>query len=343
MASLRCESQAERTVPAPLTPRFSGLAESGRPILVLSLPTEHILLTTPAAHQLLAPAESDLTGRQLSEFTSPADPEAGDLLVKGHLNCYQSRRTLRRDPSIELSLWFRASADDDRTAPALAMLSNPADGTDWSLTGDGPVTPFVIGTVDRQLAIDRVSEDVEQSLGYRPDELFGRSILSLISPDDLAALLFSLGRATATQDGVGLAIKFVRADHIRVRCQLVLLPLTAVPSFAFAIQPAGGFVGDRRPVTDLLRRFGQGIAAAAAAKDLTSYRPGLRPALPELTGREMQIVSRLLAGDRVPAISQQLYLAQSTVRNHLSAVFAKLGVKSQQELIVLLRRAQGRP
>lgn len=32
-----------------------------------------------------------------------------------------------------------------------------------------------------------------------------------------------------------------------------------------------------------------------------------------------------------------MYLAQSTVRNHLSSVFRKFGVNSQQQLIVLLR------
>ncbi len=87
-------------------------------------------------------------------------------------------------------------------------------------------------------------------------------------------------------------------------------------------------------------RFEQAIGAAAAARKLSQGSPSdVRPAV-ELTTRESQIVKRLLSGDRVPAIARQLFLAQSTVRNHLSTVFAKLGVKSQQELIVLLRQEQ---
>ncbi len=59
--------------------------------------------------------------------------------------------------------------------------------------------------------------------------------------------------------------------------------------------------------------------------------------LSRLSPREREIVQRLLAGDRVPRIADSLYLARSTARNHLSSVFGKLGVNSQQQLILLLR------
>lgn len=59
--------------------------------------------------------------------------------------------------------------------------------------------------------------------------------------------------------------------------------------------------------------------------------------LSRLSPREVEIVLRLLAGDRVPRIAKSLYLAPGTVRNHLSSAFWKFGVHSQQQLIVLLR------
>ena len=58
-----------------------------------------------------------------------------------------------------------------------------------------------------------------------------------------------------------------------------------------------------------------------------------------LSPREQEIVNRLLEGDRVPAIARALYLGQSTVRNHLTAVYRKLSVSSQQELIDLYKRS----
>jgi DNA-binding CsgD family transcriptional regulator len=54
-----------------------------------------------------------------------------------------------------------------------------------------------------------------------------------------------------------------------------------------------------------------------------------------LSDREAQVVRLLLSGLRVPLIARELNLSPSTVRNQLSMVYRKLGVSSQQELILL--------
>ncbi len=54
-----------------------------------------------------------------------------------------------------------------------------------------------------------------------------------------------------------------------------------------------------------------------------------------LSDREAQVVRLLLTGYRVRAIGALIYLSPSTVRNHLSTAFRKLGVASQQELTLL--------
>jgi DNA-binding NarL/FixJ family response regulator len=53
--------------------------------------------------------------------------------------------------------------------------------------------------------------------------------------------------------------------------------------------------------------------------------------------------SRLLDGKRIPAIASDLYVTQSTVRNHLSSIYAKLGVHSQVDLIRLVRHGTKSP
>jgi two-component system response regulator DevR len=61
------------------------------------------------------------------------------------------------------------------------------------------------------------------------------------------------------------------------------------------------------------------------------------PALSQLTSREREVLARLLDGERVHTIADELFVNPSTVRNHLSSIFKKVGVHSQAALIRLLR------
>jgi PAS domain S-box-containing protein len=79
------------------------------------------------------------------------------------------------------------------------------------------------------------------------------------------------------------------------------------------------------------------LAGAGARRVPPAERDDPVPGLDRLSRREFEVVRLLLRGDRVPVIARQLFVSQSTVRNHLSSVFRKLRVRSQQELIVLLR------
>lgn len=60
-----------------------------------------------------------------------------------------------------------------------------------------------------------------------------------------------------------------------------------------------------------------------------------------LTDREERVVDLLAQGLRVPSIAQRLYVSQSTVRNNLSAIYRKLGVVSQVQLLELLVAEEG--
>ncbi|MEQ1874388.1 MAG: EAL domain-containing protein [Ilumatobacteraceae bacterium] len=57
-----------------------------------------------------------------------------------------------------------------------------------------------------------------------------------------------------------------------------------------------------------------------------------------LTGRQIEILRRMLGGQRVSEVADELFLSQSTVRNHLSAIYQRFGVHSQTQLLNLLRK-----
>ena len=67
------------------------------------------------------------------------------------------------------------------------------------------------------------------------------------------------------------------------------------------------------------------------------------PGLDELSERQWEVATRLVRGERVPTIARGMFLSPSTVRNHLSTIYRKVGVSSQAALLELLQDAGGEP
>lgn len=80
-----------------------------------------------------------------------------------------------------------------------------------------------------------------------------------------------------------------------------------------------------------------GIGGAANKTGGLRFHPGLRG----LTKRQSEILRHLLRGERIPAIAEALFLSPSTVRNHLSTIYRRVGVHSQSELLARLLPIDG--
>jgi PAS domain S-box-containing protein len=61
------------------------------------------------------------------------------------------------------------------------------------------------------------------------------------------------------------------------------------------------------------------------------------PILSDLSEREREVLTHLMAGSRVATIATELFISPNTVRNHLKAIYRKVDVSSQNELIELVR------
>ena len=80
-----------------------------------------------------------------------------------------------------------------------------------------------------------------------------------------------------------------------------------------------------------------GIGALSPRRAVVPTIPGLE----DLRRRELEIVTRMFRGERVPTIARRaLDLSASTVRNHLSRIYQKVGVHSQVQLIETLQNAR---
>ena len=87
-----------------------------------------------------------------------------------------------------------------------------------------------------------------------------------------------------------------------------------------------------------LWRIAREFEGAGVLSSVTSVDdPYALPGVAELSPRQWEVLTRLLQGERVPRIAEELFLSQSTVRNHLADMFRKMGVHSQEELLDLFR------
>jgi len=65
--------------------------------------------------------------------------------------------------------------------------------------------------------------------------------------------------------------------------------------------------------------------------------PHDHPDIAQLSPREREILAELIAGLRVPAIAEKLFISPHTVRNHLKSMYRKLDVSDQTALIERIR------
>ena len=187
-------------------------------------------------------------------------------------------------------------------------------------------------------------------LGYTLAEVQGRPFQTLV-PEDVADLVTEEMRAVEEGD---------------LRARLTVLKRKDGTSFPVLILPNRRFGDDGRPdggigvivelasvqtaksagyredegeVCGRLQRIALELQSLCVTLDVPAAGAVRldHPSLDELTAREREVLAHLVAGERVPAIAQQLFISQHTVRGHLKAIFRKVSVENQSELIQYVR------
>jgi DNA-binding NarL/FixJ family response regulator len=86
----------------------------------------------------------------------------------------------------------------------------------------------------------------------------------------------------------------------------------------------------------------QGTLAAVQTGQVVVPRELMQRGQPPLSFREKQILGLVVMGFTNAGIAKKLFLAESTVKSHLSSAFTKLGVRSRHEAAALLSDPQQR-
>jgi DNA-binding CsgD family transcriptional regulator len=273
------------------------------------------------------------------------------------LGGYEARRRLRRaddGTTVERTIWVRALPPEGGRRLAVVVAGEARDdgpidlpGTDIDDSVVRRAAPVAVGTVDAEWRIARISADVEPILGRKPEDSVGLPVLAAVHPADVAGLLAVVDQASNTRRAVMIRLRVLDGSQRWVPVDVVLTPLEGgahVPRFGFALAAAASSMsrpGTQERIAALeqtLWRIAQELQSAGVVQGLERMPDVLAlPALRDLTARQWEILTRLLRGERVPGIARAMYLSPSTIRNHLSAIFRKVGVHSQEQLLEVLK------
>ncbi len=340
------------------------VGSSDVPLAAVDLPSGQFLAVNPPLASAVGSTVSALTRSSSLDWLSPDDRHAAQLglqaLADGDLTGYQAIRRLTnpKDPDQVFAIWVSAvDVDGGRVGLASVIPSARHDNQFRALPPVSKIPEpgsMVLGTVDSSWRLDRISQDVTPLLGLTPEQCTGQPVLGVIHPSDMPAFLAAVEHARRGERAVRLTLRLNARSHDWTEVTVVLATIAPgdPPPLAFALirddaaadPPGPGDSSREMQLEGHMLRIAGELQAAGLIPRLQQL-PALtdEPQLGKLTSREWAVLTRLLDGQRVPAIAADLYVSQSTVRNHLSSIYAKLGVHSQVDLIRLLRHGTKSP
>ena len=318
------------------------------PLVVWSIPSRAVQLATVSAAKLFGRPLDRLVGTKAAELLGPADTvnQTLDAVTTGAVDGVHAKRHLypADGDAVPVQVWTRViDVEESRSAVSLVI---PLDevrtpGRD-SMEPWRDLAPIVLGTVDADLRITKVSAGIGTVIGIEPGNTIGMSLLNMLQPDEVDHLV---ARRAPRAESAHATTRYRRPDGSWIR--LCILLGSTDPNdgtdgaFALVAAPSTGPHQLSQRVAELelrLRHIGAEVRAAGVLNDLGGL-PAISdlPELGQLTTRQRDVLSRMARGDRVATIASDLYLNTSTVRNHLTAIFRRFGVHSQAELLATLR------
>jgi PAS domain S-box-containing protein len=319
------------------------------PCLLVALPTGRIEAANPAVASLLEVDHGSIVGQRITSLTRGLwRSESMRLLLAGSQSEFAGPTTLRfSDGRLQPCVASVRAMATPGLRWVLALFDVNGTGAAGSLLRASDIDVVVV-VGDGEGSIGDVSPNITDLLGYAPGDFIGRPALSLFHADDVSSFFTVTTEAVSSGHTRSIRARVRHADGSWVPLRIFAtvlhdhsaraLGFVLVPDLAEAGVGALHDAGRMDEVERRLRRIAIEIAALGVGEGLgPEIPPEVARVLGSLSPKRQEIVERLQAGARVPSIAQAMYLSQSTVRNHLSAVFRELGVSSQEELLLLLR------
>ena len=325
--------------------------------------------TVSARYVALNHAYAELTGFDRSEligaptkiahredfWTGDSSGRIGEI-ISGKIDSFTTTSYVAEDPLIQRTVTIGAAEKgrvarkylviyvSDSPIEANINLTDPGVSLQSIMRAGIPENIFSYALIDHDWRLQFIIPELE-SFGASPQQPIGFSVLPNIHPADLPAfLLVGENVRTGEFDKSMVQIRF-RSFNDDVGYFYVEATLE---------RPLGmppGWLSVTSRIPDSISN-GDSVEARLAAITQAAINEGPRErilgnpissagiqqlvAAHKLTERERQILTLLADGYRVRTMARTLHLTNGTVRNYLSAIFHKVGVRSQAELMDLI-------
>jgi DNA-binding CsgD family transcriptional regulator len=191
-------------------------------------------------------------------------------------------------------------------------------------------------TTDHDWRVSDVSSDVEALFGSVDQQMVGLPILGMVHPLDATNVVPALARLESEREAVTVTLR-ARLEGDWRDCLLTVAALCGhtPPRLVCLFAPADGsavrdpLTADADPVDQLLHEVTDGEILPEVARAVLRRATRVH----SLTGRQWEIVARLIRGQSTGDIARSMFLSPGTVRNQLTAIYRQFGVRSQTALL----------
>jgi PAS domain S-box-containing protein len=314
--------------------------------ILTELHTHVIIAANRQAGQLFGSKAEELVGTDVLTRIHPINREAARTayaaMAANVIDGYQVQRRIVTPARSEVTVNVSGRRIDDPVNPlglwVLIPVAEPSTALEMLMMETSGV---VLAVTNHDWQIDYMSSDAEL-LGAQGSELRGFPLLGLVHPTAAQEFLAAAARSALDRVAVTLLTR-MRAGKDRWEDRYCLLvpicehqpPRLGVVISAGPSEASSGPSG--MPLDEHARHCALEIQAM---KDLDTLPALTRlPQGRELSARQTEIVTRLVAGQRPADVARSMFLSASTVRNHLSAIYRKFDVHSEAELLAALLRS----
>lgn len=195
-------------------------------------------------------------------------------------------------------------------------------------------SPFVATIADDELAGRRIEGVLEDDGMHVERRSFSSEGLAIGAVNDPDVLVVAFGRGVTERDQqmrrLGKSLPGTRL--------IAVMPEDSRRGVRRALEAGADGVVFETEVETTLPATVRAVLAGQTAVPAAARHEVDRPTL---SGREKQVLGMVVMGMTNKAIASKLYLAESTVKCHLSSAFSKLGVRSRNEAADLILHSGG--